>query len=310
MLFPTAMSTKLEGQLRHETGCKKRSFMRRTFASLATAVILLLAVKPVAAAPAAPGIGDRLSLSITNKYGDVLANPTVAQILSDGLILQRGTTEMKVKYENLPPAISQKYQSLAVGVIKKEEKQDAANAAYFAYTQQLQAEQSQHLAAQEQQENSQATERNQSQLIAAPKYLVIPIPHQNWKLTIADLGFSNWTKQEDNNQFILRSQSGPDHFNLVLIVGGPVNNLPGNDPVYNFYWLNMAHDSLIDAQSVRVERTDKFIKVSYTAQGQPNVNYFFACEGKWVDVHLSKGSPDPGDAKLLADFDAVFSYGQ
>jgi hypothetical protein len=77
--------------------------MRRTLAFLTAAVISLMAAKPVAADPAIPGVGDRLSLSITNKYGDVLTNPTVAQILVDGLVLQTGTTAMKVKYEDLPP---------------------------------------------------------------------------------------------------------------------------------------------------------------------------------------------------------------
>ena len=113
--------------------------MKRCAAFWGTVVISLLIAKPVFSAPGRPGIGDRLFLSITNKYGDVLANPTVAQILSDGLILERGTMEMKVKYQDLPPAIGKKYQALAAGIIQKEEKQDAANAAYFAYTQKLQA---------------------------------------------------------------------------------------------------------------------------------------------------------------------------
>jgi hypothetical protein len=272
-------------------------------------MISLLAAKPVAAAPAVPGVGDKLSLSITNKYGDVLTNPTVAQILGDGLVLQRGTMAMKIKYEDLPPDVRQKYQPLAAGVIKKEEKQGAATAAYVAYTQQLQAEQARHLAAQEQQITEQAKEQPRSQAADAPKYLSIAIPNQNWKLIIADLGFGNWTKQEDNNQFVLHSEPGPG-FNLVLLVKVPANNLPGNDPVYNFYWSNMAHDSLIDAQSVKVEKRDKFIKVSYAAQGQPNVNYFFGYQGKWVDVHLSRGSPGPGDEKLFAEFDDTLSYEQ
>jgi hypothetical protein len=283
--------------------------MRRTFAFLAAAVILLPTAKPAAAAPDVPGVGDRLSLSITNKYGDVLANPTVAQILGDGLILQRGTMEIKVKYEDLPASIRQEYQPLAAGVVKKEEKEDAANAAYVAYTRQLQAEQARHLAAQEAQENTQAAQTN-SQSSSGPTYLYIPIPNQDWKITILNLGFSDWKKRQDNAQFVLRGLPGPSGFNLILFVEEPVNNLPGNDPAYDFYWSNMAHDSLIDSQSVRVEKKDKFIKVSYTAQGYPNANYFFAYQGKWVDVHLWKGSVGPDDAKLFAEFDSALSYGE
>ena len=272
-------------------------------------VISLPAARPAIAAPGAPGIGEQLSLSVTNKYGDVLDHPAVAQILGDGLVLQSGTMAMKVKYEELPPDIRQKYQPLAAGVIQKTEKQNAATAAYFAYTQQLQAEQARHLTAQQIQEDEQAKERSQGQ-DAATTLLTIPIPNQNWKLTIANLGFSDWNKEQDNNQFKLRGLPGPSGFNILILVEGPVNNLGGNDPVYNFFWSNMAHDSLIDAQSVKVERNDRFIKVSYTAQGQPNANYFFAYQGKWVDVHLSKGSSDPGDEKMFAAFDNGLAYGQ
>ena len=284
--------------------------MRQAPGFLIAAVISVWAAKSAFAAPGVPGVGDRLSLSITNKYGDVLTNPTVVQILGDGLILERGTLVMKVKYGDLPAGICRKYQPLATGVIQKEEKEGAADAAYVAYTRQLQAEQAQHLAAQEQQENAQAAERNQSQSAAAPKYLAIPIPNQNWKLIIADLGFGDWNKQQENNQFVLHGQTGPGGFNLVVFVEDPVNNFSGNDPVYNFFWTNMAHDSLIDSQSVKVEREDKFIKVSYTAQGQSNVNYFFAYQGKWADVHLSKGSSGPGDEKMFAEFDSALSYSQ
>jgi len=272
--------------------------------------LLLLAAKPAALASPVPGVGDRLSLSITNKYGDVLANPTVDQILSDGLVLESGTMAMKVKYEDLPPDISQKYRALAAGVIKKEVKQGVANAFYLAYTGQLQAEQADHLAAQEAQENQEAQARTSTQSAPTNEYVIVPIPNQGWKVTFINLGFSNWDKKTDkNNQFIVHGLPGPNGFDLVLLVDAPANSLPGNDPVYNFYWFNMAHNSLIDAQSVKIERRDKFIKVSYSAQGQPNVNYFFAYQGSWVDLHLAKPAYEPGDDKLFAKFDNSLSYG-
>ncbi len=242
--------------------------MRRTLAFFTAAVISLMAAKPVAAAPA--GVGDRLSLSITNKYGDILANPTVAQILRDGLVLQTGTMAMKVKYDDLPPDISQKYQALAAGVIKKEVKQGVANAYYLAYTGELQAEQTDHLAAQETQENQEAQARTPTQSAPTNEYVIIPIPNQSWKVTFINLGFSNWDKQTDNNnQFVVHGLPGPNGFNLVLLVNAPANGLPGNDPVYNFFWSNMAHDSLIDAQSVKFERKDKFIKSPTAHRASP-----------------------------------------
>ncbi len=284
--------------------------MKQTFTFLAAAVILLLAAKPVAAAPAVPGIGDQLSLSITNKYGDVLTNPTVTQILGDGLVLERGAMAMKVKYDDLPPDIRQTYRALTAGVIKKELKQGVATAFYLAYTGQLQAEQADHQAAQEAQENQEVLARTPPQSAPTNEYVMIPIPNQGWKVSFINLGFSNWDKKQDNNnQFIVHGLPGANGFDLILLVDAPANNLPGNDPVYNYFWSNMAHDSLIDAQSVKTERKDKFIKVSYSAQGQPNVNYFFAYQGSWVDLHLAKPSVEPGDDKLFAGFDNSLSYG-
>lgn len=284
--------------------------MRRTAAFLAATLISLLAAKPVFSAPVIPGVGDRLSLSLTNKFGDVLANPAVAQILSDGLVLQRGTTAMKVKYEDLPPDISKKYQPMAAGLLKKEEKQGAANAAYFAYTGQIQAEQSQQLAAQQAEQNEQAADRADVPSSDSLKYLALVIPNQNWKLTILDLGFSKWAAENNTNQFVLRGLPGPNGFNLALFVDRPANDIPGNDPAYNFYWLNMGNTSLIDAESVKVQRRDNFIKVSYTAQNQLQANYFFAYQGRWVDLHLWKSPSEPGDEKWFAAFDNALAYGQ
>ena len=140
--------------------------------------------------------------------------------------------------------------------------------------------------------------------------LAIPIPQQNWKPTIANLGFSDWNKEQDSHQFKLRGLPGQSGFNIVSLVEPPANNFPGNDPAYMFYWSGMGHDSAIDAQSVKVEKRDKFTKVSYSAQGQPNVNYFFAYQGQWVDIHLSKDSSDPGDQKTFTEFDNDLAYGQ
>ena len=161
--------------------------MRRTLVFLTALVISLSAAEPIVATAGVPAVGDSLSLSLTNKFGDVLKNPTVTQILGDGLVLQSGTMAMKVKYADLPPGVRQKYQPLAAGVIQKAEKQDTANAAYFAYTQQVQAEQARHLAEQQVQEDEQAKARSPDQ--ATPTLLSIPIPNQTWKLTIANLGF-------------------------------------------------------------------------------------------------------------------------
>src|ERR1035437_8065367 len=112
--------------------------MKRTFAAVAANTILLLAAGTVFAAP---GIGDRVSISVTNKFGDVFTNLTVAQILRDGLLLEHKAGQVKVKFENLPPNVREEYQPLVTVAAERESAHDAANAAFAVRRELVQADQ-------------------------------------------------------------------------------------------------------------------------------------------------------------------------
>jgi hypothetical protein len=277
--------------------------VNRTFSFLAAAVILFLAAQ---SSFSAPGVGDKLSISVTNKFGDVFTNLTVAQILGDGLILENASGQLKVKYENLPPAIREKYQPLAAGVAEKEQKEGALTAAYFAHTEQLQAEESQLQAVREAKELADD--------IASGKEvqcLRIAVPNQDWAITMMNPGLKALDRQADGNLLSVRGLPGTNGFNLSLLVQPAADNGANHIDAFNYYWSQTANSSLVDTNSMRIEKKEKFVIVAYTVQGQPNANYYFAYKGRWVDVHISKWPFDAeADGKLFAKFEEYLSYGE
>jgi hypothetical protein len=260
------------------------------------AAVVILAAKP---GFAVPGVGDKLSTSITNQEGKVFTNLTVMRILNDGLVLKHPAGLLKVKYQDLPQAVREKYEPLAAAIAEKEQKQDEANAAYLARQQRLQAEQSQLRMAQE---------RNQQP--GHVQHLVIDIPNQGWRITVMNAGFKAVKRHFEPDRFVVTMAPGTNGFNLAFYVERPAGNGTNHDDVFNFYWPRMGQNPAIDRGSVKVEKKKPFVKVSFKVRGVPNVNYYFACKGSWVEMNVTKLPFERGDEKLFADFEENLSYGE
>src|SRR5258708_36960502 len=95
---------------------------------------------------------EQLSISVTNRYGDIFTNLVVAKILRDGLVLEHKAGQLKVNFADLPPDVREKYQPLAVAAEDKEKKAAAANAAFVAAQRRRQAESARVRAVQEKQQ--------------------------------------------------------------------------------------------------------------------------------------------------------------
>src|SRR5438132_584722 len=67
--------------------------------------------------------GDTLSISVTNKSGDILTNLTVGRILPEGLVLENRAGQVKIRYQDLPSEIREKYEPLALAALNKETQQ-------------------------------------------------------------------------------------------------------------------------------------------------------------------------------------------
>lgn len=251
---------------------------------------------------AEPHPGEQLSISVTNRDGDVFTNLVVSKILGDGLVLEHKAGQLKVRYAELPQEIREKYRPLAVAAETKEKQDAAANAAYVATQRRAQVEQAKLRAMREIQPARQ-------QPVSMSK-LRIEILNQGWGITVLSPGLRELGRQVNAAQFVYRAiaQNG---FNLSVFVETPeTGHGMTHSDVFNFYWPKASRNPLIDERSIKTETTAEFVKVSYTSLDIPNVNYYFAYKGKWVDVHISKSPARKDDEKLFSDFEQTLSYGE
>jgi hypothetical protein len=261
------------------------------------AALFLCAVEPSFAGPA---VGDKLFISVTNKFGDVYTNVTVAKILGDGLLLQHDSDQFKVNFAELPIAVRRRYQPLAIEAVEKENSQAAANAAYAAKEKQALQEQSR-----EQAERTARSDR------ASLKNVVLDIPGQGWSIIIPDAGQVEIDRQSSVQQFVYQATSRQG-LNVSIWVETPDGVGSHHEDVFNYYWPKASRNPLIDPRTVKVDKSsDKYVKVTYLALSAPNVNFFFSYKGKWVDVHVSQTPLRSGEEKaVLAQFEQNLSYGK
>src|SRR3954453_10491624 len=111
--------------------------------NLFTAAWLLILMLVPSKAPSASVTGEKLSISVTNKLGDVFSNLSVANVLPDGLLLENRSGTVKVKFEDLPPDLRAKYEPLAGAAKQKQMRAAQANASYLASQKEVEAAQEQ-----------------------------------------------------------------------------------------------------------------------------------------------------------------------
>ena len=262
-----------------------------------TALALVFALGLLSRSSSAGELGAKLSISITNRYGDVLTNLTVSKILSDGLVLEHKAGQLKLRYEELPQELREKYQPLAAAAENRDRQDAAANAAFAA--------------AQHRTQEEHATMRRLQQQQPSPPLdnLRIEVPKEGWGITVLNPNLREVGKQMNESQFVYEA-IGRNGFILSIFVEKPSVIGQDNSDVFKFYWSKASRNPTIDPKSVKGETNAKFVKVSYRSLGIPNANYYFAFHGRWVDVHISKSMPAKDDAELFAAFEESLSYGE
>ena len=259
--------------------------------------MIVMSVSAIAETPAPA----QLSITVTNKFGDVFTNLVVSKVLKDGLVLEHKAGQVKVKYSELPDDVRKKYEPLAAVADLKERQDAALNHAFVEDQRRNQAEQSRLRAARQQQQLT--PQRSE------PTTVRIGVPNQGWGVTFLNAGFRELGNQISDSQFVYRAM-GQNGFNLSLFVETPANASTAHNDVFNYYWSKASRNPLIEQQSVKIEKKENFVKVSYTTLDLPNANYYFAYRGKWVDLHISRSVPARKDATLFPDFDESLSYGE
>ncbi len=140
----------------------------------------------------------------------------------------------------------------------------------------------------------------------------IPIPKQDWSISIEAPTFSRKQGQQDGPNYVYRANS--DRFNLSIFVE-PRAKTGGSKECYEFYWPQASRNPLISKPTVKTSNTDKFYRVESDVVAGPkatqkNVNYYFMFDGKWVDVHISIMIPTKKDDAVIASFDKGLKYGK
>lgn len=236
-----------------------------------------------------------MSISVTNKYGDVFTNLTVVQILADGLLLENKAGQAKVKFESLPPNLRVKYEPLAAEVAKKADDEVAAKLAANNTKEQIAAEQ------------AKIRELKERRTAATLADQVIDIPEHGLKIVTMNPGLVEINRRSTEDGFIYNA-TNEEGFTLSILVMNPGQPVATDEDVFRQCWARMSELPGMDPQSVRPVRMPKFIQVASIVQGVPNMNFYFICHGKWVDVRIAKSPHTLADAQLFNDFSAHLEY--
>lgn len=122
--------------------------------------------------------------------------------------------------------------------------------------------------------------------------LAIPVLGHPWFVTVdlPSLEIVQGRRQGESYQF---QGVGQDGFTVSLFVEPPATPGERHEDCYSHYWPKMRRNPLIDLESVAVDKTDQFVKVSYEYKGIAeelpihHFNYYIAHQGSWIDIHLS-----------------------
>jgi hypothetical protein len=150
--------------------------------------------------------------------------------------------------------------------------------------------------------------------IAFAEQVTIEIPNAGWGITFDAPPLSNNEESRRGSDYAFGATS--ERFTLSFYVEEPGGSGNTHTDVYDFYWSKASQNSLIDILSIQRSETPRYVRVQYSTtikfQGQTirqkHVNYYFAFQGKWVDVHISVGTPTAKDDQIFSAFDQGLSY--
>ncbi|HEY1081961.1 MAG TPA: hypothetical protein VGE29_06855 [Prosthecobacter sp.] len=157
-------------------------------------------------------------------------------------------------------------------------------------------------------------------LLASPvpaETVSVPVSDQGWSIEMDAPAFEKKSGSDQGPNYVYNANSG--RFNLSFFVE-PKAGGNSHRECFEHYWPMASRNPLIDKSTIRISHTDRYYRVAYDIIVPPkppygplahrNVNYFFAFEDKWVDVHISIIKPEAADAKLLEAFDEGLKYGR
>jgi hypothetical protein len=142
----------------------------------------------------------------------------------------------------------------------------------------------------------------------------IPLPGQSWEIVIDAPVLGAREDSFTNGQYTLRGHA--EDLILSLFVEYPAVKKGDNKACREFYWSRGSRNPAIRKDSVKISSNERCERVEYliAPPGIPddrvmrNVNYFFAHEGRWVDVHISCKNVSLACDGIVAAFDRGLLY--
>lgn len=138
----------------------------------------------------------------------------------------------------------------------------------------------------------------------------VPVPGASWEIRLDAPELGARRDSYRNACYELQGRAGD--LVLSLFVEPPANRETGHRACREHYWSRGSRNPTLRKDSVVISSSPRYERVEYIL-GQSgvemrNVNYFFAHEGRWVDVHVSLRKDHPNIQALLEAFDRL-EYG-
>jgi hypothetical protein len=152
--------------------------------------------------------------------------------------------------------------------------------------------------------------------VAHGEIITLNVPETNWHIRFDAPQLVEKYEVKRPNKYIFSAKAGG--FNMSVLVEAPRDQGMRHEDCYNYYWPKTERSPMIAKSTVSATHTPKYYRVEYDTivqfhhdrMRQHNVDYYFADDGKWVDVHISIMAPTPADEAILKTFDESLSYGK
>ena len=158
-------------------------------------------------------------------------------------------------------------------------------------------------------------------LPAAAEPFTLSVPRMGWQIRFDGPALARYGGQFDGDDFIFQGTGLENGFNVSAFVETPRGPGRANQDVCDYYWPKAKRNPMIDAQSIKIAKGDKFVRVTYVMNLPPeanrpgekpavqaNANYYFTYQGRWVDVHVSLIPSEKPPEKAFAEFEKSLIY--
>jgi hypothetical protein len=143
----------------------------------------------------------------------------------------------------------------------------------------------------------------------------VTVPGQGWTIAFESPSLQNYKGQSNDKAFQFQAM-GEGGFNLSIFVEEAGAKEGGHAACADNYWPLAKRNPMIDQESAKTTKTDNFVRVAYNIKAGDganvkivaNINYYFAFQGKWIDVHISRYPSTAADADILASFEKSLTY--